>query len=350
MSEAFFQWVQAGPVAPGVDFALPPAAPPVPAPDPVELAHSGALHVDGTTEEVAHHLGELASEAAQQAADAAVQVLGTLSGALLAGRAALATTKVLAGAAVRAAEEQRCLERQEKISADAAEQWRNAAFAAARANARRTVLRARIARSAARPAPGDPPPRPDLPGPLDPTAGRLADFRCELARFERRLAAAEKVQADWEAETFLATQAGAAGGDRDGRGGPGGRGPDGPDWQDAVRARRDAMVRDRPAAEEAPSRCPIRRARSARRVPPARRTGPPCATRAPTSWPPSTPRPTPTWAGWPRRRSSTHWPTPAARNVPAATCVRHGPSWPTPTAGRGSCAARRNRRRCSSTS
>ncbi|MFE9290807.1 hypothetical protein ACF1HU_06275 [Streptomyces olivaceus] len=258
MSEAFFQWVQAGPVAPGVDFALPPAAPPVPAPDPVELTHTGALHVDGTTEEVAHHLGDLASEAAQQAADAAVQVLGTLSGALLAGRAALATTKVLAGAAVRAAEEQRCLERQEKISADAAEQWRNAAFAAARANARRTVLRARIARSAARPAPGDPPPRPDLPGPLDPTAGRLADFRCELARFERELAAAEKVQADWEAETFLATQAGAAGGDRDGRdgrdgrGGSGGRGPDGPDWQDAVRARRDAMVWDRPATEESP--------------------------------------------------------------------------------------------------
>ncbi|MGJ3560417.1 hypothetical protein ACR6C2_25415 [Streptomyces sp. INA 01156] len=220
----------------------PAARPPPPPPDPNGLAHTGPLHMDGTTEEVASRLGELATEAAQQAADAALQVLGTLSGALLAGRAALATTKVLAGAAVRAAEEQRCLERQEKISADAAEQWRNAALAAARANARRRALGARVAR-AARTAPGDPPPRPGLPGPLDPAASRLGDFRRELARFERELEAAERAQTAWEAEALLASLACPAGGSD---------GEDGPDWQDALRARRDDMVRARQAAQDAP--------------------------------------------------------------------------------------------------
>ncbi|MFD5496929.1 hypothetical protein ACFWH4_29565 [Streptomyces sp. NPDC127091] len=241
MSEAFARWLETG-VAPGLEFAPPPPPPPPPPPDPNELAHTGPLHMDGTTEEVASRLGELATEAAQQAADAALQVLGTLSGALLAGRAALATTKVLAGAAVRAAEEQRCLERQEKISADAAEQWRNAAFAAARANARRRALGARIAR-AARTAPGDPPPRPDLPGPLDPAASRLGDFRRELADFERELEAAERTQTAWEAEALLASLAGSAG-------------EDGPDWQDALRARRDDMVRAHLAARDAPPPVP----------------------------------------------------------------------------------------------
>ncbi|WP_329236894.1 hypothetical protein OG488_35695 [Streptomyces sp. NBC_01460] len=234
MSEAFAQFLETG-VMPGLDFVPPP---PPPLPDPNELAHTGSLHLDGTAEEVASHLGDLASEAAQQAADAALQVLGALSGALLAGRAALVTTKVLARAAVRAAEEQRCLERQEKASADAAEQWRNAAFAAARANARRSALGARIAR-AARTAPGDPPPRPDLPGPLDPAASRLGDFRLELVRFDRALEAAEKVHAAWEAEALLASLAGM---DEE----------DAPDWQDALRARQGAMARDRPAAQDAP--------------------------------------------------------------------------------------------------
>ncbi|MGW5971792.1 hypothetical protein [Streptomyces sp. NPDC055186] len=241
MSEAFAQILDTG-VTPGLDFVPPPPPPPPPPPDPNELAHTGPLHMDGTTEEVASRLGELATEAAQQAADAALQALGTLSGALLAGRAALATTKVLAGAAVRAAEEQRCLERQEKISADAAEQWRNAALAAARANARRRVLGARIAR-AARTAPGDPPPRPGLPGPLDPTAIRLGDFRRELARFERELETAERAQTAWEAEALLTSLADPAGGPD---------GEDGPDWQDALRARRDDMLRARQAAQDAP--------------------------------------------------------------------------------------------------
>ncbi|MGW0792530.1 hypothetical protein ACWD04_31015 [Streptomyces sp. NPDC002911] len=249
MSEAFAQFLETG-VMPGLDFVPPPAPLPPPLPDPNELAHTGALHMDGTTEEVASRLGELATEAAQQAADAALQVLGTLSGALLAGRAALAATKVLAGAAVRAAEEQRCLERQEKVSADAAEQWRNAAFAAARANARRSALGARITR-AARTAPGEPPPHPDLPGPLDPAASRLGDFRCELVRFDRALEAAEKVHAAWEAEALLASLAG-----KDGE--------DGPDWQDALRVRQDEMARDRPAAQDAPLPVPE----------PSRATGP----------------------------------------------------------------------------
>ncbi|WP_158801271.1 hypothetical protein [Streptomyces sp. NRRL S-37] len=242
MSEAFAQFLETG-VAPGLDFVPPPPPPPPPPPDPNELAHTGPLHMDGTTEEVASQLGELATEAAQQVADVALQTLGTLSGALLAGRAALAATKVLAGAAVRAAEEQRCLERQEKVSADAAEQWRNAAFAAARANARRRALQARIDR-AARTAPGDPPPRPDLPGPLDPATGRLGDFRRELDRFDRALEAAERAQEAWEAEALLASLADPA------------DGADGPDWQDALRARQQDLLRARPAEREAPHPVP----------------------------------------------------------------------------------------------
>lgn len=242
MSEAFAQFLETG-VSPGLDFVPPPPPPP---PDPNELAHTGLLHLDGTTEEVTSQLGELATEAAQQAADVALQALGTLSGALLAGRAALAATKVLAGAAVRAAEEQRCLERQEKVSADAAEQWRNAAFAAARSNARRRSLGARIAR-AARTAPGDPPPRPDLPGPLDPAAGQLGDFRRELIRFERELEVAEKAQAVWEAEALLASLADPVGGTD---------GEDGQDWQGMLRARRDDMIRAHLAAQEAPPSVP----------------------------------------------------------------------------------------------
>ncbi|WP_151774798.1 hypothetical protein [Streptomyces abyssomicinicus] len=213
-------------VAPGLEFVPPP-----PPPELDELAHAGGVHVEGMAEEAAAQLGELAG----QAADAALQMLGSLSGALLAARAAMATTQVLATAAVRAAEHQRCLERQQKLSAQAAEQWRDAAFAAARANARRTALRARVARAARR-SPGDPPPGPDLPGPLAPAATRLCDFRRELAAFEARLKACEDAQAVWESRSFADFLAAA---------------DPSPDWQDAVRARREAITGAATAPEAA---------------------------------------------------------------------------------------------------
>ncbi|MFH0240940.1 hypothetical protein ACGRHY_00525 [Streptomyces sp. HK10] len=209
-------------VAPDAAFAPPPS---------VELGatpHTGAVHLNETADEASAQLAEAAGEALQQAADAALTVLGTLSGALLAGRAALATTRVLASAAVRAAGEQRCLERQEELSALAAEQWRDAAFAAARANARRTALLARASR-VARTAPGDPPPRPGLPPPLNPAGSALGDFRGELACFERALESAEAAQEAWEAEALTASLRRTDGAD---------------DWQDAMRVRRDAMLRE----------------------------------------------------------------------------------------------------------
>lgn len=217
-------------VAPGAAFAPPPPV------EPGATPRTGAIHPNDTagetaaetTGEVSAQLAEAAGEALQQAADAALTVLGTLSGALLAGRAALATTRVLASAAVRAAGEQRCLERQEELSALAAQQWRDAAFAAARANARRTALLAR-ASWAARTAPSDPPPRPGLPPPLNPAGSALGDFRGELARFEVALESAEAAQETWEAEALTASLCRADGAD---------------DWQDAMRARRDAMLRE----------------------------------------------------------------------------------------------------------
>ncbi|WP_143631418.1 hypothetical protein [Streptomyces thermovulgaris] len=207
-------------VAPTVAFAPPPPV------EPSALPHTGAVHLGDTAHEASAHLADLAGEAAHQAADAALTALGALSGALLAGRAALATTRLLASAAVRAAEEQRCLERQEEISALAAEQWQNAAYAAARANARRTALLARVSR-AARTAPDDPPPCPDLPGPLNPVDTRLGSFRSRLARFEKALEQAEAAQAAWEVAALTASLD---------------RMDEGDDWQDAMRARRDTML------------------------------------------------------------------------------------------------------------
>jgi hypothetical protein len=202
----------------------------VPPPPPVELnavPHTGALHLDTAAQHASAHLTDLAGEAAHQVTDAALSVLGALSGALLVGRAALLTTRVLASAAVRAAEEQRCLERQEELSAQAAAQWQAAAFTTARANARRTALLARASRST-RTAAGDPPPRPDLPPPLHPVGCRLGAFREELARFEQALANAEAAQAAWEVRSLTDFLDRAA---------------DGDDWQDAMRARREGMLR-----------------------------------------------------------------------------------------------------------
>ncbi|MFD6421111.1 hypothetical protein [Streptomyces sp. NPDC060198] len=210
-------------VAPTVAFA--PPAPPV---ELNSLAHTGATHLSDAAAQASADLSGLAGDAVHQAADAALQVLGSLSGALLAGRAALAATRVLASAAVRAAEEQRCLERQEEFSALVAEQWETTAFAAARANARRRALLARISRSAACAGPGAGPPRPDLPPPLRPEGEQLARLRVELACLENAVRHAEIAQATWE----FASRADVLD-----------RADDGPDWQEMLRARRDAALR-----------------------------------------------------------------------------------------------------------
>ncbi|MEU2438068.1 hypothetical protein ABZ595_18015 [Streptomyces rubradiris] len=197
-------------VAPAVYF--PPPPPPL---DAQALPHTGMLHLHDAAGQASGHLTDAAGQAAgqltdvaghaaHQAADAALQVLGSLSGVLLVGRAALLGTRLLAAGAVRAAEEQRCLERRQRIAATAAEQWEAAAFAAVRVNARRHALLARVARARALGGPPGPPPHPDVPPPLTPVGARLADLRRELARAEQALHGAEQAQAAWEQRRLAA--------------------------------------------------------------------------------------------------------------------------------------------------
>lgn len=103
-----------GEVLPAVDYA--PAAQPVG--DLVShaqtFAHPDVAHVPGVADAVhqaAGHMTDAAAQGLHELLAPAAVALGALSGALLAGRAALVTTQVLAAAAVRAAEEQACLER-----------------------------------------------------------------------------------------------------------------------------------------------------------------------------------------------------------------------------------------------
>ncbi|MFE1883546.1 hypothetical protein [Streptomyces diastatochromogenes] len=186
-------------VAPAV--AFPPPPPPV---DLNALPHTGMVHAHDAAGQVSAHLADAAQHAVHQAADAALQVLGSLSGVLLAGRAALVTTRVLAAAAVRAADEQRCLERQQQLAATAAKQWEDAAFAAVRINARRRALLARVARAAAAGGPAGAPPHPDLPPPLEPIGKQLSHLRQELARREEAVCRAEERHAAWEQQRLAA--------------------------------------------------------------------------------------------------------------------------------------------------
>ncbi|MEU6367284.1 hypothetical protein ABZ876_16490 [Streptomyces sp. NPDC046931] len=205
-------------VAPTVTF--PPPPPPV---DPQTLPHTGMLDLHHAA---SSHLADAAGHTLHQAADAALQALGSLSGVLLAGRAALLTTRVLAAAAVRAAEEQRCLERQQELSATAARQWEAAAFAAVRANARRTALLARAARAAR--GPGGGPPLPDLPPPLEPIGTQLDVLRQQLSALEAAVQQAEEAYAAWEIKRLGSCLESAVEDD---------------DWQRTVRDHRQRMLR-----------------------------------------------------------------------------------------------------------
>ncbi len=218
-------------VAPSVAFPQP-----LPAADVYAVPHTGAAQLGDAASEASTQMSEAVAHGLREAGEAAVEVLGALSGALLAGRAAMLTTRVLASAAVRAAEEQRCLERQEELSAAAAEQWQAAAYAVARANARRTALLARCARDTGAPGDGGPS-RPDLPPPLDPVGRPLGEVRAELARLEEALRRAEERRTAWEVARLTAVLDGAAEGDDA--------------WRRLVADRREAMVRRHTASRTA---------------------------------------------------------------------------------------------------
>ncbi|MCW5254308.1 hypothetical protein [Streptomyces sp. SHP 1-2] len=205
--------MSAGMALPTFDLVMPAVGYPAPlsAADVYQAPHAGSVqlgdalgqassHVSDAAGQASAHLSDAAGHALHQAGDAVLGALGALSGALFVGRAAMLTTRVLATAAVRAAEEQRCLERREEVSAAAAEQWQAAAYAVARANARRGALLARCARTGGTLPGGGGPPRPDLPPPLDPVGLDLAGARARLARLEAALARAEERQTAWEVE------------------------------------------------------------------------------------------------------------------------------------------------------
>ncbi|MFD3374562.1 MULTISPECIES: hypothetical protein [unclassified Streptomyces] len=191
-------------------YGTPPVSTPVSTPDvtPVstpdvtsQLPHMSVLDVSDTVDNFAQSLVHVLQELVEPAAIA----LGAMSGALLAGRAAMAATGVLAHAAVRAAEEQRCLLRQQDISRDAAQQWESAAFAATRVNARRAVLAGRLARASRGTPPGSPPPpAPVLPPPVRPEGCRLDATREAVAEAERAVERAQAELAAWECATAVA--------------------------------------------------------------------------------------------------------------------------------------------------
>ncbi|MDT0318970.1 hypothetical protein [Streptomyces millisiae] len=138
----------------------------------------------------------------------AVLGLGALSGALLAARAAMAGTRLLANAAVRAADAQ-CLRGEELRRARASRDlWRDAAFAVCRANARIDALRARIDRDGPAGGPGPdgrgPAPLPELPPALDPVGLRLDDVHRWLGDTDR---AVRLVEAELARRTMAAAAA-----------------------------------------------------------------------------------------------------------------------------------------------
>ncbi|MFD7028384.1 hypothetical protein ACFWAR_10165 [Streptomyces sp. NPDC059917] len=191
------------------------------------LQHGASHAVDGAQAAASHAL-DAAGHALQELVEPALVALGALSGALFVGRAAMVTTHVLAAAAVRAADEQRCLERGQRIAAAATAQWEAAVFATVRANGRRAALLARIRRTAGAALPDTPrPPLPDLPPPLHCNGARLGELRAELAVMEKALCDAEAAHASWTMEQ--ATHAANA--------------PDDEDWRRRMLARREAAVR-----------------------------------------------------------------------------------------------------------
>ncbi|MCX5101822.1 MULTISPECIES: hypothetical protein [unclassified Streptomyces] len=249
-----------GEVLPAVDYA--PAAQPVG--DLVShaqtFAHPDVAHVPGVADAVhqaAGHMTDAAAQGLHELLAPAAVALGALSGALLAGRAALVTTQVLAAAAVRAAEEQACLERRQEASATAARQWEAAAFAATRANARRAALLARVRRAARTAPPGTPPPPvPGLPGPLAPVGMPLARLRERLAVLDERMRHAEAAHAEW----VLRENRNAF------------TGPQDDAWQRELRARRASVLhehRSRPDAARDADPSVARRADEALPQPPA---------------------------------------------------------------------------------
>ncbi|MEU5643064.1 hypothetical protein [Streptomyces milbemycinicus] len=155
---------------------------------------------------IGDHVGSAIHNAAGHAMDSAMDQLhdmmmpaliglSSLGGALLVGRAAMAGAQLLSEAVIRAAAHQAELEQRQLDACRAAACWKDAAFAAARANARIDSLRARIRRSAVPTGPDGPPGAPDLPPLLDLNGMSLEQMWQRLADTDRRLRRAEAAYA-----------------------------------------------------------------------------------------------------------------------------------------------------------
>lgn len=160
---------------------------------PLETGHHvGVPHGVHLHDAAQHFLHQAAGEAHHLIAPA-VSVLGSLSGALLVARATMASTQFLAEAALRAGEHQREL-RAQRLAADRnAACWHDAVCAAARLNARITVLGSHLRRTGAdpdRPGP-DAPPAPPLPPTIDPAGKSLTEVWQQLAETGSALRRAE---------------------------------------------------------------------------------------------------------------------------------------------------------------
>ncbi|MER8160386.1 hypothetical protein [Streptomyces sp. NPDC094472] len=199
--------------------------------------HVGTQAGQHLADAVHHTTGHALNAAMDQVHDLMVPALiglGSLSGALLVGRATMAGAQVLAAAAIRAAEDQAALRQRQLDARQAAVCWRDAAFAAVRANARIDTLRARIRRA----GPDGPPEPPDLPPPLALTGKNLDQAWRQLADTERRLRHAEAALARATMEAAVRPVAGAH--------------PEDTGWHATLRARRrQALEAYEQAATEA---------------------------------------------------------------------------------------------------
>ncbi|MGW3563813.1 hypothetical protein ACWDSL_07920 [Streptomyces sp. NPDC000941] len=215
--------MSSGVAVPGVDDVIPTfLSEPPPAPG-VSDAFQNAVPDNGVSQHitghidtgVGDHVANAVHNAAGHAMDSAMDQLhdmvvpaliglSALGGALLVGRAAMAGAQLLSEAVIRAAAHQAELEQRQLDACQAAACWKDAAFAAARANARIDSLHARFRRTAPPTGPDGPsgppgtpgtPGLPDLPPPLDLNGASLEQMWHRLAETDRRLRCAEAAYA-----------------------------------------------------------------------------------------------------------------------------------------------------------
>ncbi len=158
-------------------------------PSPGDVSQ-GVPHPMHAADQLGGHVLHGALHGAHQLVDPLVAALGPLSGALLAGRAVMAGAQLLAEAAIRAGQAQDELRTQQLAARQAAGCWRDAAYAAARLNARIETLAVHVRRAAAEDP--DAPPGPGIPPVIDPVGMTLEEVGRRLVETDGLLRRAEE--------------------------------------------------------------------------------------------------------------------------------------------------------------